>query len=138
VNHKKINRGIMNIKDSNQRKNQNKFALNTFFKITSQWNLTESEERHLLGNPSLELFADWKKSSSLFELEKEGLIRISHVVNIYTLLKQLFPNSDSANNWIKKPNTNTLFSGDSALVYITQGDIERLETVQQYISSICD
>ena len=48
-------------------------------------------------------------------LDKMTVVRISHLINIYTNLILLLPSKDAANTWIKHANTAPLFAGETAL-----------------------
>jgi hypothetical protein len=52
-------------------------------------------------------------------------------------LQQLFQDQNAADTWISKPNSASLFGGQSALEFLLKGDTEDIDKVRQYLSSLC-
>jgi hypothetical protein len=109
-------------------------ALTAFFRITSLWDLSADEERVLLGSPPRSTFFKWK-SERAARLSADTLERISYVMGIYKALKILLPSEESANAWVKKPNSAPGFSGKSALAKMLGGRVIDLADVRRYLDA---
>jgi uncharacterized protein (DUF2384 family) len=109
-------------------------ALTAFFNITAAWGLSAEEERTLLGSPPRSTFFKWK-SERAARLSADTLERISYVMGIYKALRILLPTEESANDWIKKPNTARGFNGRSALDRMLAGRVIDLADVRRYLDA---
>jgi hypothetical protein len=109
-------------------------ALTAFFHITAGWGLSADEERVLLGSPPRSTFFKWK-SERAAKLSADTLERISYVMGIYKALRILLPNEESANAWVKKPNSAPLFGGKSALAKMLAGRVIDLVDVRRYLDA---
>jgi len=114
-----------------------KAALQVFFSICDRWDLSVEQEIKLLGSPTENEFSIWKENSTDIELGKVTLVRISHLMCIYHNLRTLLPDEEAANTWIKRENSGALFSGDSALNYLLNGDVFELKKLHQYLDNEC-
>ncbi len=113
-------------------------ALLNFFGITDEWGLTTKQQMVLLGSPSKSTFYRMKefvegKQNKPARLSKDTLERISYLMGIYKALNILLPNARRAAEWIKKPNTAPLFSGESALDIMMHGHVSDLCDVRRYL-----
>ncbi len=77
--------------------------IDTFAKLSEDWELSTDEQIILLGSPARSTFFKWKKSGG--NLPNDTLERISHLLGIYKSLQILLPDPDAADAWIKRPNT---------------------------------
>jgi hypothetical protein len=109
-------------------------ALTAFFNITAAWGLSAEEERTLLGSPPRSTFFKWKSERSA-RLSPDTLERISYVMGIYKALRILLPTEESANDWVKKPNTGRGFNGQSALDRMLAGRVIDLADVRRYLDA---
>lgn len=109
-------------------------ALTAFFNIAAKWRLTSDEERTLLGNPPRSTFYKWKKSKKAV-LPQDTLERISYILGIFKALNILLPNTETANEWIKQPNTAPLFNGQTALDKMLVGRVVDLADVRRYLDA---
>lgn len=112
-------------------------AAHTFENIVSAWGLRQKEAMALLGydDSTRSTYYRWKKDPACVNLPKEKLERLSYIFGIYKALQVLLPNSDSADGWIKKPNTAPLFNGKSALDRMLSGNVSDLYVVRQYLDA---
>ncbi|MEQ1546841.1 antitoxin Xre-like helix-turn-helix domain-containing protein, partial [Methyloglobulus sp.] len=92
-----------------------KSALRTFFNIMDTWQLNTDQAMTLLGLDSRSTFFKWKKNPESAKLTPDKLERLSYIFGIYKALQILLPNADSADGWIKRPNSALPFQGKSAL-----------------------
>ena len=112
-----------------------KAALQAFFSITGRWDLCAAQQRILLGEPAESTFYAWKREQSANRLSRDTLDRISYIMGIHKALNILLPSSHAANSWVKKPNTATLFAGDTALNRMLGGGVEDLAAVRRYLDA---
>ena len=99
-------------------------GLKAFFKIMQRWGIGEEEASGLLG-------FDHKPEVS--EIGIDPLKRISHTLGIYKALHTLLL-PESANAWVKQPNTAELFKGRPALELLRIGT-RGFEQVREYLST---
>ncbi|CAG1015655.1 hypothetical protein BURC_01018 [Burkholderiaceae bacterium] len=110
-------------------------ALRTFFNITKAWGLNATEEQKLLGVQRSTVYA-WRAGDFPARLDADTLERLSYVFGIYSALQVLFPVSERADAWIRKPNAAPLFGGESALARMLGGRVADLFQVRQYLDAV--
>lgn len=112
-------------------------ALNTFLSIVDAWGLSQTEAMTILGyeEKTRSTYFKWKRDPASVKLQKEKLERLSYVFGIYKALQVLLPNPDSADAWVKRPNTAPLFNGESALSRMLSGNVADLYVVRRYLDS---
>jgi len=108
-------------------------ALKGFFKLAEAWNLREDEARELLGGPSGSTFYEWKRNPDRV-LEVDRITRISYLLGIYKSLHILY-GAKLADEWIKLPNSNTIFRGSSPLAYMLAGAMPAMQTVRKLVDA---
>lgn len=109
-------------------------ALRTFFRIADLWKLSAEEQMTLLGASARSTFFKWKRDPNT-TLPKDTLERISYIVGIYKVLQILLPSEKAADEWIRLPNTASLFGGASALSRMLSGQVADLFVVRQYLDA---
>ena len=107
-------------------------ALRTFFNVGAAWQLSNDEQRGLLGWPPESTFYKYKGGQP-GTLPFDTLIRISLVLGIYKDLHILYPDASLANRWVKLPNSNSLFGGRPAIALMTEGGIDGLYQVRRLL-----
>lgn len=114
-----------------------KAALNTFENIIEAWDIKQSEAMTLLGydEKTKSTYFKWKREPESVKLSKEKLERLSYIFGIYKALQILLPNTTSADEWIKKPNSAPLFNGDSAIERMLSGHVADLYVVRRYLDA---
>jgi len=112
-------------------------ALKTFLNIVDVWGLSQTEAMTLLGydDNTRSTYFKWKREPASVKLQKEKLERLSYVFGIYKALQVLLPNPNSADAWVKKPNTAPIFNGESALSRMLSGNVADLYVVRRYLDS---
>ena len=88
-----------------------KSALRTFFNIATVWNLNVEQAMTLLGLDSRSTYFKWKTSPESAKLNVDKLERLSYIFGIYKALQILLPNPNSADQWLKRPNSALAFPG---------------------------
>ena len=114
-------------------KDISRVALKLFFNIAEEWGLNNSQQRVLLGNPSSSSFFNWKSDKSA-KLSQDVLERISHIQNIYKILRIIFPTHEQAIQWPAK--ANSAFNGATALEIMLNGSIVDLNRVHAYLNGV--
>lgn len=109
-------------------------ALRTFFNIAKAWDLSNGDQRTLLGKIPESTFFKWKKEMQ-GTLSHDTLERISYIMGIYKALQILLPNPKSADTWIKKNNAAPLFNKRPALERMLSGNVSDLYLVRQYLDA---
>ncbi len=111
-------------------------GLRAFLRIAELWQLNQDAQLTLLGNPPRSTFFRWKKDPDATHLARDTLERISYILGIYKALQILLPDTGSADAWIKKPNTASVFGGQSALERMLSGNVSDLFVVRQYLDAM--
>jgi hypothetical protein len=114
----------------------NKVALNMYFNLCALWKLNDDQKRSLLGDPPMDQFNAWMNGYEADALDEDAELRISHFAGIHSALKTLLK-TESAYEWIHKPNSNNLFKGQSALSFMLSGGLDEISLVHQYLESQC-
>lgn len=109
-------------------------ALRTLFRIADAWGLSNKQQMTLLGNPPRSTFYRWKQGKNVV-LSRDTLERISYLFGIYSALQVVLPKPESADAWIKKPNSASIFGGRSALDRMLSGQVGDLYLVRQYLDA---
>ncbi|MBB3226585.1 hypothetical protein FHW69_001175 [Luteibacter sp. Sphag1AF] len=109
-------------------------ALRAFFALAERWDLRVAEQRTLLGDPPESTFYKWKRQQDGTP-SRDVIERISYLLGIYKDLQILFPDSDQADAWIRKPNDASLFGGAPALARMLSGNVADLYVVRQYLDA---
>jgi hypothetical protein len=107
-------------------------AIRTFFNIATLWQLSNEEQRGLLGWPPESTFFKYK-SGETGTLSFDTLMRISIVLGIYKDLHILYSEPNLADRWIKLPNSNQLFGGQTALSLMIASGMDGLYQVRRLL-----
>jgi len=107
-------------------------AMRVFFNIARQWGLNQHEQQTLLALPRSTL-AKYRTRPETARLSPDTLERISYIVGIYKALQILLPRAEAADGWVRRPNTNPLFGGRSALDRMMSGRVADLYVVRHYL-----
>lgn len=112
--------------------NTNAVALKLFNFIANEWQISTEQSRKFflfLENKQVE---GWK-SDNLNTEQPDLLLFVSHLMAIYQLLHQIFPDPDQANAWMSKPSKE--FQHHSCLDVISQDGLKGTLAVQSYLES---
>lgn len=112
-------------------------ALRTFFNIARDWKLSSEQAMTLLGFDARtrSTFFKWKRDPQSARLAKEKVERLSYLFGIYKDLQILLPKSESADEWIHRPNMAAPFGGRSALDRMLSGHVADLYVVRKYLDA---
>lgn len=109
-------------------------AFDAVFRIARAWGLSEHEEAVTLGQPDHEALRV-RKDGKGPEIDKGMVLRISYVLGIFRAINTILPNPERADALMRKPNKASIFDGRSALDRMTDGAIEELKIVRQYLDA---
>jgi uncharacterized protein (DUF2384 family) len=108
-------------------------AIPAFFKLVEAWKLRDETSRLLLGGVSNGSFYNLKKGRTR-TLDQDKLTRISLLLGIFKALNILYSET-LADQWITRPNTNSMFGGDTPLAYLVKGGLPALIRVRQLLDA---
>ena len=109
-------------------------ALRAFTNIADAWDLSVAEQLTLLGIGSRSTFFKWRREREP-RLPQDTLERLSYLLGIYKALQILLPDAGAADQWVRKPNSEALFGGRSALERMLSGQVADLYVVRQYLDA---
>jgi len=108
-------------------------GLKTFFTIAAHWKLRDEEARALLGGVSNGPFYEMKRNPDRI-LDADRLARISYVIGIFKALRIL--HSDHlADEWVRLPNRNAIFTGETPLAYMIRGGLPAMQIVRRLLDA---
>jgi hypothetical protein len=108
-------------------------ALQAFFNIMSRWEIRDEDARALLGGVSNGPYYQMKKDPDRV-LDGDTLLRISYLVGIFKALHILHSEA-LADEWVRLPNANRIFGGQSALQYMVAGGLPAMQTVRRLLDA---
>ncbi len=107
-------------------------AMRIFFNLARLWNLSSQEQQTLLALPRSTL-AKYRARPETARLSPDTIERISYLIGIYKALQILLPRPEAADEWVRRPNSNPLFNGRSALDRMLSGRVADLYVVRQHL-----
>ncbi len=110
-------------------------GLRAFFNICKGWQCKSDEMMILLGISSRSTFFKYKKDPDNAHLQHDTLERISYILNIHAALRILFSHPDSIYNWVRKPNSNRLYGGKSAMDKMLGGRVMDIHQVMAHLNA---
>jgi hypothetical protein len=108
-------------------------AIKAFLKIRGLWELRDEDARQLLGGMSNGAFYELKRRAH-GTLDQDRLTRISILTGIFKALNILY-SKKLADHWVRLPNENPMFEGESPLVYMIKGGQPAMLRVRQLLDS---
>jgi hypothetical protein len=108
-------------------------AIKGLLRLADRWKLRDDDTRVLLGGMSNGSFYSLKNRTPK-TLDEDQLTRVSLLVGIYKALNILY-SQKLADAWIRLPNANPMFGGDSPLHYMEQGGIPAFLRVRQLLDA---
>ena len=108
-------------------------AIRTFFNIMERWHVRDEDARALLGGMSNGPFYELKKNPERI-LDGDRLTRISYLIGIFKALNILYSEA-LADEWIRLPNSNRIFGGQTPLAYLAKGGLPAMQTVRRLLDA---
>ncbi len=108
-------------------------AVKGFLKMVELWELRDEDARQLLGGMSNGAFYELKRTSRQ-ALDQDRLTRVSVLTGVFKALNILY-SKKLADRWIRLPNENPMFGGDTPLRYMISGGLPAMLRVRQLLDA---
>jgi hypothetical protein len=108
-------------------------GLKAFFAIAAAWQIRDDEARALLGGVTNGPFYEMKRNPDRV-LDADRLTRISYVIGIYKALHVLHGDA-LADAWVRLPNRNAIFGGQTPLAIMIRGGLPAMQTVRRLLDA---
>lgn len=108
-------------------------AVRAFFNIIARWGVRDEDARALLGGMSNGPYYEMKKNPDRV-LDTDRLLRISYVIGIFKALNILY-SKKLADAWVRLPNGNRIFAGQTPLAYMMKGGLLAMQTVRRLLDA---
>lgn len=110
-------------------------GLKAVFSILSKWECSVQQQTRILGI-SKSSYYRYRRVASRPTLNSEQIKRLSLVLNIHAYLRTIFENPQNVYGFMRMPNENRLFNGQTPLVYISRGSFRSLKDTAHYLGAI--
>jgi hypothetical protein len=124
---------LVDLSDRAERARLSPAGLRGFFAVMTRWGVRDEDARALLGGVSNGPFYDMKRDPAR-TLDVDRLTRISYLVGIFKALNILY-DDDLADRWVKLPNRNAIFAGQSPLAYMITGGLPAMQVVRRLLDA---
>ena len=121
------------LSDAQQRVRLTDPAVRGMVGLAKSWSLTVEQTCALLGDVAPSTWHAWVKSPPK-DLGVDRLTRASYLMGIYNSLHVLYPGT-LADEWMSRPNTNSLFVGQPPLVTILVGGIPAMHQLRALLDA---
>jgi hypothetical protein len=102
------------------------------FTLFGLWQVTDTQGRILLGQPSPSTYYRWKRGV-IGAIPSDTVWRLADLMGIHKALRHLFTDPARGYAWVSRPNE--AFGGQSALTRMTAGAPSDLTTVRAYLDA---
>jgi len=124
---------LVDLSARSERERLSPAALRAFFNIMARWQVRDDVARALLGGVTNGPFYEMKKNPERV-LDPDRLLRISYLVGIFKALNLLYSNT-LADEWVRRPNANAIFAGQTPLAYLTAGGLPAMQIVRRSLDA---
>jgi hypothetical protein len=124
---------LVDLSSKAERERLSRSALKAFFNIMEKWQVRDEDARLLLGGISNGPFYEMKRDPDRM-LDADKLTRVSYLVGIFKALNILY-SEKLADSWIRLPNTNRIFGGQTPLAFMMRGGISAMEIVRRLLDA---
>lgn len=124
---------LVDLSSKAERARLSRSALRAFFNIMDKWQVRDEDARALLGGVSNGPFYEMKRDPDRV-LDADRLTRISYLVGIFKALNILYGEA-LADEWVRLPNQNRIFGGQTPLEYMKAGGIPAMQTVRRLLDA---
>jgi hypothetical protein len=108
-------------------------GLDAFFGIVARWKVRDEDARALLGGVTNGPFYELKRRRDRV-LDPDRLTRISYLIGIFKAL-HILHSPKLADEWVRLPNTNAIFAGDTPLAFMIRGGLPAMQTVRRLLDA---
>jgi hypothetical protein len=112
------------------RPNTSVVALKAFWRIVDRWGLNREDRATLLGS-SPRSVSRWQRATSVPDLSRDQLERVSYLLGIYAGLHTVLGDTPLADEWVRRDNRD--FGGRTPLSRMLAGNVGDLAFVRGYI-----
>lgn len=109
-------------------------ALEAFVRLVDIWRLNSRQASALIGEGERTWFR-MKAREWHGVLSQDALTRISAMIGVYKGLHLLF-SDPLADDWIRRPNSEPVFAGDTPVDHMIKGGIPAMLTVRGYVDAL--
>lgn len=109
-------------------------AIEVYAHIVEAWKLNDSDARKMLG-VGPESWVQIKNGTWSEVLNQEQLMRISAIIGLYKALHSCF-SEDLANHWVKRPNTESMFSGRKPIDVMIEEGLPVMIRARDYMGAL--
>jgi hypothetical protein len=124
---------LVDLSAKQERERLSPSALRAFFNIMECWSVRDEDARMLLGGVSNGPYYQWKKEPER-TLDTDTLTRISFLIGIFKALNIAY-GEKLADEWIKLPNTNRIFAGQTPLAFLLSGGLPAFQVVRRLLDA---
>lgn len=108
-------------------------AIKAFLALAHRWRLRDEDARALLGGMSNGAWYEMKKRPDRV-LDADRLLRLSYLVGIFKAL-HILHGPDLADAWVRRPNANRIFRGQTPLGFMIAGGIPAMQIVRRLLDA---
>lgn len=108
-------------------------AVRAFFNIVARWGVRDEEAKVLLGGISNGPYYEMKKNPDRV-LDTDRLLRTSYLIGIFKALNIIY-SKKLADTWVRLPNSNRIFGGQTPLAYMMKGGLPAMQTVRRLLDA---
>lgn len=124
---------LIDLSERAERERLSSPAIRAFFKLMERWKIRDEDARALLGGVSNGPFYEMKKNPNRL-LDTDRLQRISYLIGIFKALNILH-GEPLADEWVRLPNANRLFGGQTPLAYMIKGGVPAMQAVRRLLDA---
>jgi hypothetical protein len=108
-------------------------AVRAFFNIIGRWGVRDEDAKALLGGISNGPYYEMKKDPDRV-LDADRLLRVSYLIGIFKAL-HLLHSKRLADAWVRLPNSNRIFAGQTPLAYMMKGGVPAMQMVRRLLDA---
>jgi hypothetical protein len=124
---------LVDLSSKSERERLSPSAVRAFLNIIDRWSVRDEDARALLGGLSNGPYYEMKKKPERI-LDTDRLLRISYLIGIFKALNILY-SKKLADEWVRLPNSNRIFGGQTPLAFMVKGGLPAMQTVRRLLDA---
>jgi hypothetical protein len=124
---------LIDLTTKSERQRLSPSALKAFFNLMERWRIRDEDARMLLGGVANGPYYEMKKNSDRV-LDSDKLLRISYLIGIFKALS-IVHSEALADEWVRLPNSNRIFGGQTPLAFMIKGGVPAMQTVRRLLDA---
>jgi hypothetical protein len=124
---------LIDLTTKSERQRLSPSALKAFFNLVERWRIRDEDARMLLGGVANGPYYEMKKNPDRV-LDTDKLLRISYLIGIFKALSILH-SQPLADEWVRLPNSNRIFAGQTPLALMMKGGVPAMQTVRRLLDA---